>query len=146
MEYKRINDEIYLRVDPREEVFDKISEVCRRERVLGGHFQGIGDCSDMTISIFSPEDKKFSPRDFSGHFAITSLLGNISCTQDLKINIHAHANFSYVGEDKKISVIGGHVKKIFVANTAEIILHPAKEIIQQRFDIVEGIGVWQFKK
>ena len=146
MEYKRLNGEIYLRVDPREEILEKVAEVCRRERVLGGHFQGTGDCNEVTITTFSPEDKKFSPHDFSGHLEIVSLLGNVSCTQDLKINLHAHANFSYVGEDKKILTIGGRVKKIFVANTAEIVLHPASEIIQQRFDIADGFGVWQFKR
>ena len=146
MEYKKLNGEIYLRIDPREEIVEKISEVSRRERILGGHFQGIGYCTEITISTFSPEDKKFSTHDFSGHFEILSLLGNVSCTQDLKLNIHAHANFSYINEDKKITTFGGKIKKIFVENTAEIILTPANEIIQQRFDIAEGFGVWQFKK
>jgi len=135
MEYKKLNGEYYLRLDPGDEILESIAKVCEREKIFGGHFQGIGACGELTISTYSPL------HDFAGHFEIVSLLGNITKTD--KINLHAHANFSYADANNQLANIGGHLRRALINYTAEIIIRPANEIISQRFDIIEDVGVWK---
>jgi len=144
MEYKKLNGEFYLRLDPGDEILESILKVCESEKIFGGHFQGIGACGEITISTYSPTEKNFTLHNFSGHFEIVSLLGNITKNLEGKINLHAHANFSYADENKNLATVGGHLRRAVINYTAEIILRPANEIIGQRFDIVEGVGVWNF--
>ena len=54
MEYKKMKDTIYLRVDKKENVTETIKEVCRKEGICGGYFQGIGACSTATRSTYIP--------------------------------------------------------------------------------------------
>lgn len=141
MEYKKLNGEYYLRLDPDDEILESIAKVCESEKIFGGHFQGIGACGEITISTYSPQEKIFTLHNFSGHFEIVSLLGNITKTD--KINLHAHANFSYADANNQLASVGGHLRRAVINYTAEIILRPANEIIGQRFDIIDGVGVWK---
>ena len=50
MEYKKINEDFYIRLDPGDEVLQSIKAICTAEQIYGGYFQGIGACSDVTIS------------------------------------------------------------------------------------------------
>ena len=140
MEYRKLNGEYYLRLDPNDEILESILKLCEDEKIFGGHFQGIGACGEITISTYSPAEKNFTMHNFSGHFEIVSLLGNITKTD--KINLHAHANFSYADKNNQLANIGGHLRRAVVNYTAEIILRPANAVIGQRFDIIEGVGVW----
>ena len=136
MEYKKINGE---------EILNCITAMCENEKIFGGHFQGIGACGEVALSTYLPEKKDFTMHSFSGMLEMTSLLGNVTKNLDDKISLHAHANFSYLNGDD-IIVIGGHLKSAVVSYTAEIILRPANEIISQRFDIVDSVGVWNFQR
>ena len=52
MEYKKINEDFYIRLDPGDEVLQSIKAICTAEQIYGGYFQGIGACSDVTISTY----------------------------------------------------------------------------------------------
>ncbi len=142
MEYKILNGEIYLRVDPNEELLETITKTCQAEKIFGGYFQGIGACSEITLSAFVPAENDFIFKNFSGMFEIISLMGNV--TYNDKINLHAHAMFSYLDENKNLQSIGGHLRRALINYTAEIIIRPANSIISHRFDIVPNVGVWKF--
>ncbi len=143
MEYKILNGEIYLRVDPNEELLTSIVKTCQQEKIFGGHFQGIGACSEITLSAFVPAENDFIVKNFSGMFEIISLMGNITSDAE-KINLHAHAMFSYLDENKNLQCIGGHLRRALINYTAEIIIRPAISTISRRFDIVPNVGVWNF--
>ncbi|MBQ7705828.1 MAG: DNA-binding protein [Selenomonadaceae bacterium] len=139
MEYKNLNGEIYLRVDPNEELLTSITKTCRQEKIFGGCFIGIGACSEITLSAFVPAENDFVIKNFAGMFEIVSLTGNI--TNDA---LHAHAMFSYLDENKNLQCIGGHLRRALINYTAEIIIRPANSVISHRFDIVPNVGVWKF--
>lgn len=145
MEYKNLNGEIYLRVDPYEELLAAIIKTCEQEKIFGGNFQGVGACSEITLSAFVPAENDFVVKDFSGMFEIVSLTGNITSDAE-KINLHAHAMFSYLDEQKNLQCIGGHLRRALINYTAEIIIRPANSVIGRRFDIVPNVGVWDFGK
>ena len=55
-----MKDTIYLRVDKEENVIEAIKEVCKKEGIYGGYFQGIGACSTATLSTYIPEQNDLS--------------------------------------------------------------------------------------
>lgn len=143
MEYAKLNGEIYLRVDPGEEILDAIIKTCEREKIYGGHFQGIGACGEITFRTYLPAEKISSYKNFTGLFEMVSLQGNVAYTD--KINLHAHAMFSYLDENQNLASVDGHLSRAVVNYKAEIIIRPAGEIIGNRFDILpDNFGTWKF--
>lgn len=143
MEYKKINEDFYIRLDPGDEVLQSIKAICTAEQIYGGYFQGIGACSDVTISTYIPTTRSFKIHPFSGMLEMAALSGNI--TKDINgiPALHAHAVFSQL-ENEQLLTHAGHLQKAVISYTAEITLHPAKVTFEQRFDLVPEVGVWKF--
>lgn len=143
MEYKKIKDTVYIRIDKGENVVQTILSVCRKENIRGGYFQGIGACNTATISTYIPERNDFTDHTISGMIEMISLMGNISTDDTDNPFQHSHAVFSYLKENGEIAVAAGHLKEAQIGYTGEIVLAPAEEKIGRVFDTHAGIDVWK---
>jgi hypothetical protein len=141
MDYKKIANEIYIRIDKGDEILAEILNICKSENIKTAHFRGIGGCDRIDIQTFIPSKNDFISHKKEGIFEMVSLDGNITPDND-EIFLHAHAVFSYL-ENDEIKMIGGHLKEAFVKYTAEIILTPAVEDISRMIDDKTGISVWK---
>ena len=99
MEYKKIRNTVYIRVDKGENVVQTILSVCRKENIRGGYFQGIGACDTATISTYIPERNDFVDHTISGMIEMISLMGNISIDDKDEPFQHSHAVFSYLKDN-----------------------------------------------
>ena len=63
MDYRVFGDKIALRLDPGEELLDRISEVCRRQGVRFGSITGIGAANHVTIGFYNLEKQEYSEKD-----------------------------------------------------------------------------------
>lgn len=144
MEYKKMKNDIYVRIDPAEEILETIEKICAKENIVTGHFQGIGACDMVVLSTYSPQTRAFQEHRFCGMFDIASLMGNITQAQHGEISLHAHAVFSYLNENNQLATIAGHLRQAVVNYTGEIIISPASETIGHRSDIIPTIYVWKF--
>lgn len=143
MDYKKVKNHIYIRVDKGESVVQTILSICKKENVPGGYFQGIGACDTVTISTYIPEKNDFIDHTISGMIEMISLMGNIS-VDDLNIPFqHSHGVFSYLKDNGEIAVVAGHLKDARVSYTGEIVLQMAEERIGRMFDTGVGIDVWK---
>jgi len=145
MDYRKIGEEIYIRVDRDEEIVECIQNVCKKENIKTAHFKGIGGCDKIVVQTYIEKINDFESHEKNGIFELLSLDGNISPEDDGSLYIHSHASFSYL-ENDEIKMIGGHLKQAFVRYTAEIILTPAKENISRMKDLKAGIRVWDLRK
>ena len=143
MEYKKMKDNIYLRVDKGENVTETIKEVCKKEGIYGGYFQGIGACSTATLSTYIPEQNDFIDHEISGMLEMVSLMGNITIDCNNQPFLHSHAVFSYLNQGGEIAVAAGHLKEAKNGYTGEIIITPAGDTIGRQFDENAGIEVWR---
>ena len=143
MEYKKMKDTIYLRVDKKENVTETIKEVCRKEGICGGYFQGIGACSTATRSTYIPEQNDFIDHEISGMLEMVSLMGNITMDCDNQPFLHSHAVFSYLDQAGETAVAAGHLKEAKINYTGEIIITPAGGTVGRQFDANAGIEVWR---
>ena len=143
MDYRRINDICYVRVDKGEEIITELLGVCRREEIQSAVFTGIGGCSCAQLQTFIPEKGTFETEIIEGMLELINITGNI-VMDDGQLFHHTHAVFSYKeGSEHKLAA--GHTKAVTVLYTAEIELRPVKGgVIRRKYDPETGTGFWSF--
>jgi predicted DNA-binding protein with PD1-like motif len=143
MEYRKINETYYIRIDKGENLTENIKEVCKIEKVQAGYFQGIGACDLAVLATYIPEKRDFTEHTVSGMLEMVSLMGNITTDKDNEPFFHSHATFSYLNKNGELTVTAGHLKEARINYTGEIILNPADERIGRMDDPDTGIEIWK---
>ena len=142
MDYRKSNDKLFIRLDKGDEIISSLVEICRREEIRSGYFQGIGGCGKATVGVFDPEKKTYNEESVSSMLELISLDGNVTEYENSPY-IHAHATFAY-HKDGEPKLLSGHLLSAAIALTGEIILTPADITIGRRYDENLGIRVWDF--
>ena len=158
MEYKKIGETYYIRMDRGDEIIGNILEICRKESIPSAIFSGIGGCSNAELQVFIPETGSFETEQLEGMLELVSLNGNVVSGDDGQLYHHTHALFSFKGGNRDVDNIvgghqdgqhgmaGGHLKSTTVLYTAEIELRPTiGGSIGRKFDPETGTGFWNFK-
>ena len=158
MEYKKIGETYYIRMDRGDEIIGNILEVCRKESIPSAIFSGIGGCSNAELQVFIPETGSFETEQLEGMLELVSLNGNVVSGDDGQLYHHTHALLSFKGGNRDVDNIvgghqdgqhgmaGGHLKSTTVLYTAEIELRPTiGGSIGRKFDPETGTGFWEFK-
>ena len=123
MEYKKIGETYYIRMDRGDEIIGYILEICRKESIPSAIFSGIGGCSNAELQVFIPETGSFETEQLEGMLELVSLNGNVVSGDDGQLYHHTHALFSFK-KDGQHGMAGGHLKSTTVLYTAEIELRP----------------------
>lgn len=144
MDYKNIDNVIFLRIDKDEEILNTITEVCKKENILSGYFQGIGACGEVVVSTYQAETDDFLHHKKIGMLELVSMMGNISMDENGDPILHSHASFSYLDNSDEPSIIAGHLTQATVLYTGEITITPVKNQIGRMIDPITGISVWRF--
>ena len=143
MDYKRFDDNIYVRLDRGDEVISSVLSVCNRENIKSAIFSGIGGCAEVTVGTLNSETNEFIPHNKNGLLEMVSLNGNIALDENDEISEHTHAMFTYINYDE-VKTIGGHLIKAVISYTGEIVINPIKEgVIRKSTDKNLGIPIWR---
>ena len=146
MDYRRMGDTVYIRMDRGDEIIGGILDVCRREGIQSAVYSGIGGCGEAQIQTFIPETGTFETQTLRGMLELISLNGNIISDGEDGLYAHTHAAFSY-RDGERHCVAAGHIKSITVLYTAEIELRPVKDgVIRRKHDPETGTGFWDFSE
>lgn len=145
MEYKKIGEAYYIRMDRDDEVIANILDVCCKESIPSAVFSGIGGCKSAELQVFIPETGSFENEKIEGMLELVSMNGNVVSDDDGQFCHHTHALFTYK-RDGQHGIAGGHLKSTTVLYTAEIELRPTVGgAIGRKFDPETGTGFWKFK-
>ncbi len=139
MEYKQIGNHYVMRVDPGEEILEKIEELCRRENIRAGSAVGLGASNRAVVGLFDTRNKVYQKKELTGPMEITSLVGNIS-TKDGETYLHFHVNLC----DEEMRIRGGHMNACYVSSTAEITVTKLEGTIERRMDEEIGLNLYRF--
>ena len=120
MKYKVIDNKVFVRFDPGEEVVERLKELCAELDIEAGSLSAIGALGEATIGFFNPELKKYQQKDLTGDFEITSMVGNIS-TMEEEVYLHIHITLG----DKNFNITGGHFDRGVVSATCEMVIDTA---------------------
>lgn len=146
MQYRKIKDTVYIRIDKEEYVIKSILDVCKKENIETGYFQGIGACDRAVLATWIPEKEDFIQHTLTGMLEMISLMGNITLDQDKKPYSHSHGVFSFLDENGQPKVAAGHLEDARIGYTGEVVLNTANEKIGRMFCPKAGIDVWDLDK
>ncbi len=155
MEYRKIGDNYYVRMDRGDEIISNLLEICEKESIPSAVFSGIGGCQSAELQVFIPETGSFETEQLEGMLELVSLNGNVVRDDDGKLFHHTHALFSFKKDGQhglRATLLpsggrmaGGHLKATTVLYTAEIELRPTVGgAISRKFDPETGTGFWNF--
>ena len=167
MEYRKIGDNYYIRMDRGDEIISNLLSICEKESIPSAVFSGIGGCQSAELQVFIPERLRvgerssgmtgsFETEQLEGMLELVSLNGNVVRDDDGKLFHHTHALFSFKKDGQhglRATLLpsggrmaGGHLKATTVLYTAEIELRPTiGGAIGRKFDPETGTGFWAFK-
>ena len=144
MEYRKIGETYYIRMDRGDEIVSSLMSVCKTEGILSAYYSGIGGCSDVEMQVFIPERGEFETEKVQGTLELVSLMGNVVADDSDQLYHHTHALFTYPENGEHLS-ISGHMKSSTVLYTAEIELRPViGGVIRRQYDPETGTGFWKF--
>ena len=85
MDYRKINDTVYIRMDKGDEIIGYILDVCRKEKIMSAIFSGIGGLGEAEIQTLIPEANEFETRTIRGMLELVSMTGNVISDEDGEI-------------------------------------------------------------
>ena len=139
MEYKRINQTIFVRIDKDEEILEQVKKVALQEQIQLASIQALGAVKDITIGVFQTDTKQYLANTFQGSFEIVSLTGTID-TMNGEFYCHLHMS---VGNEKG-EVFGGHLNKAIVSATCEMVITLIDGKIDRELNEEIGLNLWKF--
>ena len=90
MEYRKIGDNYYIRMDRGDEIISNLLEICEKESIPSAVFSGIGGCQSAELQVFIPETGSFETEQLEGMLELVSLNGNVVRDDDGKLFHHTH--------------------------------------------------------
>lgn len=144
MDYRKLDEKKYLRLDKGDELLAMILQVCRNADIRSATFHGIGAFGQVCVATYIPEKDDFLDHHKTGMLELVSLDGNISHDENGQIFEHTHAMFSYLNEEGVVFFFGGHLKSAVVSYTAELVIEPVSgDGLGRMTDPHTGITVWK---
>ena len=137
MEYKRFSDTYIVRLDPGEDIVERLMQLARDEGIGLAGINGLGAVDDFTVGVFDREEKRFLPNRFQGAYEIVSLHGTV--TDGPYLHLHMSAG------DRDGHVRGGHLTQARVSVTAEIVVRVIDGRVGRYYDPEQGLNVMTFE-
>ena len=133
MEYNVEDDQIVVRLDPGDRVFDSLETVRDKENVTGGFFSAIGAIDEVTLGHYNVVKKEYVEETLEGQFEVTSFHGNMGPDK-----IHAHIQVA----NRQYEMIGGHCSAARVSGTFEVVIHKCETVLTHHLDERTGLDVF----
>lgn len=139
MDYQKFGGTYVVRLDPGDEIVEKVLWLAAVEDIRLATVSGLGTVDNVTLGIYSPDTKQFKANMFHADFEIVSLTGTIT-TQRSRPYAHLHMAVS----DLAARCFGGHLNRAVVSATAEIIINVIPGEIDRQPDPQIGLNLMHF--
>lgn len=102
---------------------------------LSFQFSIIGACSLVELSYYDLKTKKYSSKEFSNeNMEVLSVNGNVAWCEGEPV-VHTHGVFS----NENYECFGGHVVKLVISVTGEVIINWLSEKVTRKYDEDTGL-------
>jgi len=128
--FRKIDKNQYLlRVEPDEELFDSLIKFAEKNKIKSGFFYGIGACKECEVGRYNEKKKDYDWFKFKKQLEISSLIGNLTLKEN-HFYLHIHASLG----DKNLRTISGHLKKLVIFPTGEIMFFAFNSKIERKYN------------
>ena len=141
MEYRKFDSTIIARIDKGEEILEKVKEIALKENIKLASIRALGAVNDFTVGVFKTDEKKYYSNSFQGYFEITSLTGTIN-TMNGEFYTHIHMSAG----NEKGEVFGGHLNRVVVSATCEMVITIIDGSVDRYFDEDIGLNLFKFNE
>lgn len=128
------NNIYVIRVEKGNDALEELQKFCSENKIAAGFFRAIGSTKGITIAWYNGEKKEYTDKHMQETLEIISLTGNVAIL-DGQAYVHAHGSFS----NEAMQTFAGHVKRLEVGATCEIILEKLEGTMERTYS--EEIGL-----
>lgn len=139
MDYKRMNNVIFARIDKGEEIHECLKKIALKEKITLAHINALGAAGDITVGVYNGHEKKYYANEFKGEYEIVSLHGTIT-TKDGEYYPHLHMSIG----DEKGRVFGGHLNRAVISLTCEMVITIVDGTVERKLDDDTGLNLFKF--
>ncbi|MCK5459193.1 MAG: DUF296 domain-containing protein [Thermoplasmatales archaeon] len=136
MDYKKIGEKVFVRIDSGEEIVETLTQVCKKLDITAGTITGIGATDKAIVGLFDVKTKKYHSKELVGDHEIASVYGNIS-TMNNEVYLHLHVNLC----NSEHKSFGGHLTSAIVSATFEGVIDIINGKIEREFDATTGLNI-----
>ncbi|MCI5624612.1 MAG: DNA-binding protein [Clostridiales bacterium] len=129
-----------LRLDPGEEIVASLTRLVEQEQVQLGSVTAIGAANDVTIGIFSTQEKQYHARRYQGDYEISALVGNVT-RKEGEPYLHLHIT---IGNPVTGEVHAGHLTSATISATLELFLQVWDGQVGRKFSDQVGLNLFRF--
>ena len=140
MEYRKFSQSYVLRLDPGEEIVASLTRLVEQEQVQLGNVTAIGAANDVTIGIFSTQEKQYHARRYQGDYEISALVGNVT-RKEGEPYLHLHIT---IGNPVTGEVHAGHLTSATISATLELFLQVWDGQVGREFSDQVGLNLFRF--
>ncbi len=134
MTHKQFGNKYIVRVEKGEELVVALKDFCRDKDIKLGVVSGLGAADKITLGLFKTKTKEYAPKELSGDFELTAVLGNIS-RMNGEVYLHLHANIA----DENCQTFGGHLTSAVISATFEGVIEKIDGEVGRKYN--EDIGL-----
>ncbi len=136
MDYKKIGEKVFVRIDSGEEIVETLTQVCKKLDITAGTITGIGATDKAIVGLFDVKTKKYHSKELVGDHEIAPVYGNIS-TMNNEVYLHLHVNLC----NSEHKSFGGHLTSAIVSATFEGVIDIINGKIEREFDATTGLNI-----
>ena len=144
MEYQKIDNKIFVRLDRGDEIISSILGICKAEGVHSATFTGIGGCSEVLKLTYRPASDAYEEHFVKEVLDIALIHGNITTDISGALCHHTHSVMTYTKDNNQTEILAGHTLRVVVSYAAEITITPLSQTIIRTVDPENGAQIWHF--
>lgn len=136
MEYKKFGTTYVIRLDPGEEIVEKLVWLAAVEGIKVGKLSGLGAVDNVTLKSFQPDTKQYHAHMYHTDLEIVSLIGNLTT-----VNGRPYPHMHMAVADSVGHVYGGHLNKAVVSGSCEIFLDVINGVVERKPNAQLGLNL-----
>lgn len=118
MQYFASGNEYIVVLKKGEALHASLTEFADKTGIKTAWLQGLGAALELEIGYYDLQQKTYVWKQLEGAHEITGMQGNISRSLEGEALLHIHGTFS----DAECKAFGGHVNKLIVGGTCELLV------------------------
>jgi len=130
------DEKVVVRFDQGEEVFSGLIQFAKDTGMDAAFVSGLGSAREVELGFYDVKKKEYQKTVFSEPMEVLNIVGNVGLL-DTEVTAHLHGSFGL----SNYQMIGGHIHRLVVNTTVEIMLDTMGGEINRVYDDDTGLNL-----